>query len=116
MYLQGKGNKKFQKTDFQKRWKWSCLYCKDAEVDFSILVTLTQVIDEVDGEKLNSVKLENFINKLPALDMRKIQNAIDTLNACVGLDVDLFVSCHNCGGDVHTYFRFGQEFFRPTNI
>lgn len=89
---------------------------KDAEVDFSILVTLTQVIDEVDGEKLNSVKLENFINKLPALDMRKIQNAIDTLNACVGLDVDLFVNCHNCGGDVHTYFRFGQEFFRPTNI
>lgn len=89
---------------------------KDAEVDFGILVLFTQIIDTVDGTKLDSTKLESFINKLPALDMKKIQNSLDALNACIGLDTKLTVSCPNCGGDVQTYFRFNTEFFGPSNI
>lgn len=89
---------------------------KDADMDFRILVLLTQVIDTVDGVKLDSVRLESFINKLPALDMTKILNNIDTLNACVGLDSTLNIKCKSCGGDIQTYFRFGPEFFRPSTI
>ena len=89
---------------------------KDADVSFDLLVLLETVIDTVDGEKLSSTQLETFINKLPAMDMTKIVNAVDRLNEFVGLENELIVSCPSCGGEVHTSFRFGSEFFRPTNI
>lgn len=89
---------------------------KDAEIDFNLMVTLQQLIDTVDGNKLKAVELESFINKLPAKDMMKILNNIDKMNAVIGLDNKVSVTCPSCGGEVATYFRFGQEFFRPTNI
>lgn len=89
---------------------------KDAEINFELFVLLTSVIDLVDGAKLDSAKLETFINKLPALDMTKIINSIDELNLLIGLDNELIVDCNKCGGEVHTSFRFGPEFFRPTTI
>jgi hypothetical protein len=78
--------------------------------------TLINVIDTVDGAKLDAVKLESFVDKLPAMDMTKIVNAIDALNELIGLDNKLVVECSKCGGEVHTSFRFGSEFFRPSTI
>lgn len=89
---------------------------KDADISFDLLVLLETVIDTVDGEKLNPAKAESFINKLPALDMAKIVNTLDELNAMIGLDNSLTIDCTKCGGEVHTSFRFGSEFFRPTTI
>ena len=89
---------------------------KDAEIDFATLALLTSIIETVDGQTLDQLKLESFINKLPALDMLKIVNAIDELNDLVGIDNSLVVNCTKCGGEVPTSFRFGPEFFRPTNI
>jgi DNA-directed RNA polymerase subunit RPC12/RpoP len=89
---------------------------KSAEINFELLCLLLCVIDTVDGQRLDEFKLENFINNLPALDMTKIVNCIDELNALVGIDNKLAVSCPYCGGEVHTTFRFGSEFFRPTTI
>lgn len=89
---------------------------KNAEINFELLCLLISVIDTVDGKKLDEFKLESFVNTLPALDMTKIVNAVDTLNALVGIDNSLLINCSNCGGEVRTSFRFGPEFFRPTNI
>jgi hypothetical protein len=89
---------------------------KEAEVDFSTLTTLTSAIDTVDGMHLDSIQLENFVNRLPALDMTKILNAIEVLNNQIGLDNSIIVDCQKCGGEVPTSFRFGSEFFRPTTI
>ena len=61
-------------------------------------------------------KIETYINNLPAKDMLKIINNLDALNACVGLDSTIYLDCPHCGGEVRTSFRFGAEFFRPTNI
>ena len=89
---------------------------RSAEIEFDLLVILLSIIDTVDGEKLDQSKLETFINKLPAKDMRKIINQEDKLNAMIGLVNDLVVDCPNCGGEVHTSFRYGQEFFGPADI
>ena len=89
---------------------------KSADIAFDMLVLLTSIIDTVDGEKLEYSKLETFVNNLPAKDMAKIVNSIDELNTLVGIDTNLIVDCNNCGGEVHTSFRYGSEFFRPTNI
>jgi endogenous inhibitor of DNA gyrase (YacG/DUF329 family) len=88
---------------------------KNAEFSFDLLVTLTNAIDTVDGNKMDPIKLETFINNLPAMDMNKLINAIDDLNSLVGLENALIVDCPSCGGEVRTSFRFGSEFFRPTN-
>lgn len=89
---------------------------KTADISFDLLVLLKNVIDTVNGEKFSNSQLENYINNLPALDMTKIVNAVDELNALVGIENELRVNCNKCGGEVVTYFRFGPEFFRPTNV
>lgn len=89
---------------------------KDANIDFSTLVSLSMIIDSVDGEPVNQTTVENFINKLPAMDMLKIQNASEKLNNCIGINNAAHIECPKCGGDILTFFRFGPEFFRPSNI
>jgi len=89
---------------------------KDAEIDFNLMATLMSAIDTIDGSAVDVTRLEAFINRLPALDMTKILNAIETLNSLIGIDNSITVGCNKCGGEVPTSFRFGSEFFRPTNI
>lgn len=89
---------------------------KDANINFETLSQLVLQIDSVDGNKLNDFELENFVNKLPALDMNKILNNIDELTTCVGIKNEFYVTCPKCQHDIKTFFRFGTEFFRPTNI
>jgi DNA-directed RNA polymerase subunit RPC12/RpoP len=88
---------------------------KDATIDYELLVTLESVIDTVDGQKLGYVDQETFINQLPVSDMDKILNQIQKINKQVGLKTDsIQVKCDNCGYEISTFFRFGSEFFRPT--
>ena len=89
---------------------------KTASTDFNTFIKLQLCIDLVDGNKLGVVDQEQFINSLPAADMMKILNNIDKLNSSFGLDNELVVTCTKCGSDVHTFFRYGPEFFRPTTI
>ena len=55
-------------------------------------------------------------NNLPELDFQKLTQAIDKLNSYIGINTAIDLTCDKCGGDIRTYFRFGSEFFRPTNI
>lgn len=89
---------------------------KNAELDFGLMAKLLNIIDSVDGEKLNIVKAETFINSLPAKDMLKVLNNFDELNKCVGLNTTVELVCPNCLSEVKTFFRFGTEFFRPTDL
>jgi len=89
---------------------------KDASISFDLLAILICSIESVNGVEYAEYDLENYINKLPAMDMTKIINTLDELNKCVGIENELQVTCKHCGGDVNTFFRFGTEFFRPSTI
>ena len=89
---------------------------KNVTIDFETLVKLLSAIDYVDGEKKPEHELEDFITKLPALDLQKVLNNIDKLNTLIGLENILYVDCPKCGEEITSFFRFGPEFFRPTNI
>ena len=89
---------------------------KNATIDFETLVKLIVNIDTIDGEKKPDHELEQVVANLPALDLQKILNNIDKLNQQVGLDNILYLTCPKCGEEITTFFRFGPEFFRPTNI
>lgn len=83
-------------------------------IDFKTLITLLQVIDLVDGEKLGDTKLEAFINtKLTAKDMYKIIQSADKLSNSIGLDTRIYATCPECGVEFETFFRFGLDFLRP---
>ena len=85
------------------------------DYDPTALITLQETIDLVDGIKLSYIELENFINQLGAKDANFILNNITKSTAFIGLDTSLDVTCTSCGGDIKTFFRFGTEFFRPSN-
>lgn len=89
---------------------------KGADINFESYAQLQVFIDTVDGKKLSSVDFDYLINELSAKDMNKILNNSDKLNAYVGLNNILTITCPSCGEDNHTFFRFGPEFFRPSNI
>jgi hypothetical protein len=89
---------------------------KTATIDFETFVKLLINIDTVDGEKKSERDLENFVTSLPAADLQKILNNIDKLNQQIGLDNILYLTCPSCNEEITTFFRFGPEFFRPTNI
>jgi predicted RNA-binding Zn-ribbon protein involved in translation (DUF1610 family) len=89
---------------------------KNATIDFETLVKLQMNINLIDGEKKDEAEMENIITSLPALDLQKLLNNIDNLNQQIGLDNILYLTCPKCGDEVTTFFRFGPEFFRPTNI
>ena len=85
------------------------------DIDPTNLITLQEVIDTVDGVKYSYVELENFITTLNQRDANFILNKVNKLNTLLGLDTSIDVTCKTCGGDIKTFFRFGTEFFRPTN-
>lgn len=89
---------------------------KESDIDFSLYQTLLSVIDEVNGAKMDPIKLESYINKLAAKDMMKIINNAKKLNDLIGIENTVFVDCPECGGEVETFFRYEPEFFRPTNV
>lgn len=99
----------FMAKDMKRRFK-------EADFDFDLMTKLKLGIASVDGQVLNDFELETFINNLPALDMRKIVNAIKDLNDSFGVDNTLIVTCPKCGEDVTTFFRIGPDFFGPEDI
>jgi hypothetical protein len=89
---------------------------QDSSIDFELEVTLENVIDTVDGIKLSYTDQQNFIDTLPVNDMNKLMSQIQKINNKVGLKTDsIQVKCDCCGYEISTFFRFGPEFFRPTD-
>jgi hypothetical protein len=89
---------------------------KSASIDFEILCKMLCNIDTVDGLRLNQYDLENLINDLAAKDMQKILNQIDAMSKQLGIKNLIYITCPLCNSEVATFFRYGPEFFRPTNI
>ena len=89
---------------------------KTANLDFETFCKIICNIDTIDGIKYNQFDLEKIISELPARDMQKILNGIDRFQLSVGLDNSFTLTCPHCGEDFLTFFRYGPEFFRPTNI
>lgn len=88
---------------------------KEVTFDPTIMITLKELIDTVDGNKLSDDQLETFITELPAKDSNDLMNRINKLNGKVGLNTSFNYTCSQCGYDTSTFFRFGPEFFGPTD-
>lgn len=87
---------------------------KNVTVDPTPLIQLEGLIETVDGKVLSYNELQTFINNLSAADFNYIIQKSAKLNNLIGLNTEVDVVCDKCGGDISTYFRGGQEFFRPS--
>ena len=89
---------------------------KDGDMDYSAYINVCQAIGTIDGNKMKDYEIENFVDHMSAKDLRVIVIALEKLNSYVGVDNSIFLTCPKCKEDVLTFFRFGPEFFEPTNI
>ena len=80
----------------------------------AFLLSIESMIDEVDGQKLNFLQLEDFVTSLPMLDVNYIREYSKKLNESIGLDTVVTGVCDVCGLEYNAPFRFTQEFFGPT--
>ena len=82
--------------------------------DPSLLLTLESLIETVDGEILNSVQLEKFVQDLPMKDTNVILKTAELINKKVGIDTTITHVCPSCGKSYLSTFRITPEFFGPT--
>lgn len=82
--------------------------------DPELAITLEHMIESVDGQHLDTTRMETFVRNLPMMDTNVILKAADRLNREVGLDDAVECTCGQCGAEVKTTFRFTSEFFGPS--
>ena len=82
--------------------------------DTAFLFTLQEIIDTVDGEKLDIVRKEDFVRNLPMMDTNYIIKKAEKLVESFGVDNTTYHTCALCGLDYTSHFRFTKEFFGPS--
>ena len=82
--------------------------------DPTLLFSLSAMIESVDGEHPDGVKLENFLRKLPMADTNTIMKKSNRLVRDIGLNLDITCDCEVCGGEFHSPFRITPDFYGPS--
>lgn len=89
---------------------------KNAEENPVILYNIVASIEEIDGEKPNSLTLEEWVKNLPLADTNALINRIELINNKIGINLDVEEDCKICGTTYLVPFRINQTFFRPDSI
>lgn len=82
--------------------------------DPTLTLTLTSLIELLDGGKPDPVKLEDWVKSLPMADVNAIITRAEKVNGAIGIDNELIVNCELCGLDHLTGVAMSKEFFRPS--
>lgn len=82
--------------------------------DPSLTYTIASLIAEVDGDKPDALKLEQWVETLPMMDVNTIISYAEKCNALIGIDTTLTVTCDVCQMNFIAQMRMTQEFFRPS--
>ena len=98
----------FKKKERQKKTKLN--------KDYGLMYTLMSLIDEVDGRKLDAFETEEYVKNLYMGDVNFILRSAEKLNASIGLESFITVTCNNpeCEHEFIAPFRITSEFFGPS--
>lgn len=80
----------------------------------SILFSISNIIDTIDGKKPNPITLEEFVRTLPMRDTNMISNYSDKLSNMLGIDTNITIRCGFCGSENKSRLSMTSEFFRPS--
>ena len=81
--------------------------------DPSLLYTIKSLVNTIDGQIYDPVRLDSWARKLPMADTNCILKNAKTINNSFGIDTNISVECKECGVDYDTPFRITSEFFGP---
>jgi len=81
--------------------------------DPTLTYTLASLIREVNGKKIDPLKLEEWVSNLPMADVNTIITYAEKVNNSVGVDTRLIITCNICGLSYESGLKMTQEFFRP---
>lgn len=87
---------------------------KNQSRDAAFSLTLQSLIESIDGQKIDPIKKEDFILKLPMMDTNYIIKHAQKLVESFGLNNTLSNTCSICGLDYNSNFRITSEFFGPS--
>ena len=87
---------------------------KGAAGDTAFLFTLQNLIETIDGKKLDPIKKEDFVRQLPMMDTNYIVKHAQKLVESFGIDTAIVKTCSMCGLDYTSSFRITAEFFGPS--
>lgn len=79
----------------------------------TVLYSIMSIIEKIDDEEPDGLKLEQWVRDLPMADTNAILYRIDEINNSMGIDVDSLETCSVCGSTFMTPFRVNSTFFRP---
>lgn len=85
----------------------------EMEGDPSLIYSIVNLIKEVDGERFDQLRLENFVRNLAMADSNYIINKSDKFTNSIGIDTMMDCMCTLCGYEYESPFRITGEFFRP---
>ena len=78
----------------------------------AFLYTIMSLIESVDGENMDEIKLEQFVRKLPMRDSNYILQCANKLN--FGIDTKIKCKCKNCKSEYESLIPITGEFFGPS--
>lgn len=78
------------------------------------LITMETMIESVNGSKMSYIELQQLIKNMSVADYNYLDQKLQKLNSCFGLDKRIDIKCSKCKGSFSTFFRFSTEFFRPS--
>ena len=83
----------------------------EAFSDNALIFTIMELINTVNGNKIDILHLEDYIKKLPMKDTNYIIKYADALSRKVGLDTTIEISCDFCGLSYDAPFRLTSELY-----
>ena len=86
---------------------------KDSDIDPTLLYTIQSLIAKIDGMIPSPMQMDSFLRDMSMRDTNYILKCAEKLNAKVGRDTTLSVTCKGCGVDYDSPFRITPEFFGP---
>lgn len=82
--------------------------------DPTLTYTVSSLIAEIDGRKPDPLKLDQWVEDLPMMDVNTIMSYAEKCNSLIGIDTTLNATCDVCGLSFLSQLRMTQEFFRPS--
>ena len=86
----------------------------DPDGEYTMQLTLSALIDKVDGATLNPIAKETFVKSLPMMDTNYILKCSEKINEKVGIDTSIHLKCTKCKAKYDSHFRINGEFFSPS--
>jgi len=81
--------------------------------DPEFILTYRYKISTINGQEVLPFKLQEYIEKMHARDMRFFDSKYADLTENIGLDFEQVHVCTSCGSDIKYTLQVTDEFFRP---